>query len=177
MQKFPRKTSRVMTTFGICQSPPTPSLPSLPSCPSLSPCPLAWLPLMDVLYLGWPNYCHREQNLWALRVGTLIAVLLVVGGGVAVAEGKRWVWGGGCLASIHPSTLQATSLATTYTSLCPPFLFSAMQMRCQLNAEWRVRYELSTHLRNGQERRQRGKYFALGPLMLSMTQLWTGIHS
>lgn len=52
MQKFPRKTSRVMATFGICQSLPTPSPPVLPSCLSLSLCPPARLPLMDVLYLG-----------------------------------------------------------------------------------------------------------------------------
>lgn len=105
-----------MATFGICQSPPT--TPVLPSCLSLSLCPPARLPLMDMLYLGWPNHCHREQNLWAFRVGTLIDVLGWMAGGVTGS--KVWVQGGGCLASIHPCTLQATSLATTYTSPCPP---------------------------------------------------------
>lgn len=155
-----------MTTFGICQSPPTSSPPFLPSCPSLSLCPPARLPLMDVLYLGWPNHCHREQNLWAFRVGTLINELGEEG---AMTGSKWWVQAGGVLLGKYPCMHSPGHFVSHRKLPCPPSPFSAMQIGCRLNPEWRVRYELFTHLWNGQMTKRQIS------LMLSMKLL--GIHS
>lgn len=59
--------------------------------------------------------------------------------GAAVTGSKWWVQGGGCLASVHPCTLQATSLATAYTSPCPPsYVLSyanTMPVKCWMRSE------------------------------------------
>lgn len=59
--------------------------------------------------------------------------------GAVVTGSKWWVQGGGCLASVHPCTLQATSLATAYTSPCPPsYVLSyanRMPVKCWMRSE------------------------------------------